>query len=140
MEYKPRYSQPFTLEEARLLAVPIITEEISRLQNSLSHLQRTQEELKEALTASPGDPDLSEAFEENEVVIGSQSERITMLQMVLSEKGIHMSAHYYVQPQTATVDHVQSEPQRDASADGRMTTSSLHSESRVDENSEGVYL
>ncbi len=86
MEYKPRYSQPFTLEEARLLAVPIITEgppsdlvtftslicayaEISRLQNSLSHLQRTQEELKEALTTAPGDPDLTEALEENEVVM-----------------------------------------------------------------------
>ncbi|TFK91495.1 hypothetical protein K466DRAFT_467086, partial [Polyporus arcularius HHB13444] len=97
MEYKPRYSQPFTLEEARLLAVPIITEEISRLQNSLSHLQRTQEELKEALTTAPGDPDLTEAFEENEVVIGSQNERITMLQIVLNEKGVRMGAHYDVQ-------------------------------------------
>lgn len=86
MEYRPRYSQPFTLEEARQLAVPIITEgtsfdfmastwlihtyaEISRLQNSLSHLQRTQGELKEALATAPGDPDLTEAFEENEVVM-----------------------------------------------------------------------
>ncbi|RDX55572.1 hypothetical protein OH76DRAFT_1371866 [Lentinus brumalis] len=145
MEYKPRYSQPFTLEEARLLAVPIITEEISRLQNSLSHLQRTQEELKEALTTAPGDPDLTEALEENEVVIGSQNERITMLKIVLNEKGIRTSAHYDVQGSPrhqAHVDHIESEAQRDASAEshGRTTTSSPNSESRIDGDTEGVYL
>ncbi|KAI0774232.1 hypothetical protein C8Q74DRAFT_1368732 [Fomes fomentarius] len=69
MEYKPRYSQPFTLDEARQLAVPIIAEEISRLQNSLAHLRRTQDELKDALTTSTGDIDLTQAFEENELVI-----------------------------------------------------------------------
>ncbi|PIL37109.1 hypothetical protein GSI_00801 [Ganoderma sinense ZZ0214-1] len=69
MEYIPRYSQPFTLQEARQLAVPIITEEISRLQNSLAHLQKTQDELKEALSTAPGDADLTEAFEENEIVM-----------------------------------------------------------------------
>ncbi|KAI0750725.1 hypothetical protein C8Q80DRAFT_1153627 [Daedaleopsis nitida] len=87
MEYIPRYSQPFTLEEARQLAVPIITEEIARLQNSIAHLRRTQDELKDALATSPDDPDLTQAFEENDVVIGSQNERISMLQMVLAEKG-----------------------------------------------------
>ncbi|KAI0375593.1 hypothetical protein BV20DRAFT_984383 [Pilatotrama ljubarskyi] len=98
MEYRPRYSQPFTLEEARQLAVPIITEEISRLQNSLAHLDRTQRELEDALTTTPGDTDLEQAFEENEIVIGSQKERITILRMVLVEKGVPMSAHYDLQP------------------------------------------
>ncbi|KAL1946850.1 hypothetical protein VTO73DRAFT_14954 [Trametes versicolor] len=70
MEYRPRYTQPFTLEEARLLDVPIISEvEITRLQNSVAHLQRTQDELQDALSTSPGDTDLTEAFEENEVVM-----------------------------------------------------------------------
>ncbi|KAI0638146.1 hypothetical protein C8Q77DRAFT_1153815 [Trametes polyzona] len=96
MEYRPRYSQPFTLEEARQLAVPIITEEIARLQNSLVHLRRTQDELQDALAGSPGDADLKEAYEENEDVIGSQKERITILRMVLVEKGVPMGAHYDV--------------------------------------------
>ncbi len=90
MEYRPRYTQPFTLEEARLLDVPIISEgehrpfdassdphrspahcatEITRLQNSVAHLQRTQDELQDALSTSPGDTDLTQAFEENEVVM-----------------------------------------------------------------------
>ena len=90
MEYAPKYAQPFTLQEARGLDVPIITEgpcyvpavhranrtysvsrdlEISRLQNSIAHLQRTQDELKDALSTTPDDPDLTEAFEENEVVM-----------------------------------------------------------------------
>ncbi|KAJ3003911.1 hypothetical protein NUW54_g5063 [Trametes sanguinea] len=101
MEFRPRYAQPFTLEEARQLAVPIITEgehpsvtEITRLQNSLAHLQRTQEELQEALLATPEDPDFAQAYEENEIVVLSQKERISILRMVLSEKGIPMSAHY----------------------------------------------
>ncbi|KAI9063289.1 hypothetical protein FKP32DRAFT_1666693 [Trametes sanguinea] len=94
MEFRPRYAQPFTLEEARQLAVPIITEEITRLQNSLAHLQRTQEELQEALLATPEDPDFAQAYEENEVVVRSQNERISILRMVLTEKGIPMSAHY----------------------------------------------
>ncbi|KAM5540466.1 hypothetical protein V8D89_005924 [Ganoderma adspersum] len=94
MDYIPRYSQPFTLQEARQLAVSVITEEISRLQNSLAHLQRTQDELKEALSTAPGDADLAEAFQENEIVIGSQRERVSMLLIVLTEKGVLMSAHY----------------------------------------------
>ncbi|KAI0677577.1 hypothetical protein C8Q78DRAFT_1003420 [Trametes maxima] len=94
MEYRPRYTQPFTLEEARQLEVPIITEEISRLQNSLAHLERTQADLREALSDSPDDADLSQALGENETVIGSQRERISMLRMVLVEKGVPMSAHY----------------------------------------------
>ena len=95
MDYRPRYQQPFTLEEARQLAVPLITEgasssrdphlcgpssmircsrvflpiEIARLQNSLTHLQRTQRDLEDALVEAPGDADLTEAFEENEIVM-----------------------------------------------------------------------
>ncbi|KAI0771583.1 hypothetical protein BD413DRAFT_549755 [Trametes elegans] len=102
MEYSPRYSQPFTLEEARLLPVPIIAEEIARLQNSLAHLQRTQEALEEALRTDPADGDLKDAFDENEVVVGSQKERIMILRMVLVEKGVPMGAHYDVQAPSQT--------------------------------------
>lgn len=44
--------------------------EITRLQNSLLHLRRTQEELAAHIAnTSPPDPDLSEAFKENEQVM-----------------------------------------------------------------------
>ncbi|CAL1700788.1 unnamed protein product [Somion occarium] len=93
MEYRPRYPQPFTLAEAVRLDVPIIAEEISRLQNSVERLRATQKELNEAVAESP-DPDFSKAIEENDIVIGSQEERVSMLKMALTEKGIPSSPHY----------------------------------------------
>ncbi|KAH8105888.1 hypothetical protein BXZ70DRAFT_400100 [Cristinia sonorae] len=94
MEYTPRYPQPFTVAQAAQLDVPVITEEISRIENSLDHLKRTQVDLEEALKEDPDDTDFRKAHEENEDVIGSQKERISMLQMALAEKGIPTSSHY----------------------------------------------
>jgi len=100
MDFVPRYSQPFTLQQATLLDVPILSEEIDRLKNSLQHLRRTQEELVVHIAAtSPPDPDLSEAFKENEQVIGSQEERIVILKSALAHKGASNSSHY--EPATA---------------------------------------
>ncbi|KAF7301755.1 Pyrimidine 5-nucleotidase [Mycena indigotica] len=93
MDYKPQYQQPFSLAEVRLLDVQTIAEEISRLQNSLQRLHETQTLLKEALISEP-DPELSKALEENETVIGSQTERISILKLALTEKGIATSGHY----------------------------------------------
>ncbi|CAA7259846.1 unnamed protein product [Cyclocybe aegerita] len=100
MDYFPRYSQPFTLAEATNLDVSIITDEIARLQNSLKHLRETQDLLKSALGES-GEPDeeLQKALEENETVIGSQEERISILKLALSQKGVSTSdSHYDSQP------------------------------------------
>ncbi|KAL7282378.1 hypothetical protein ACG7TL_003849 [Trametes sanguinea] len=144
MEFRPRYAQPFTLEEARQLAVPIITEEITRLQNSVAHLQRTQQELQEALLATPEDPDFAQAYEENEAVVGSQKERISILRMVLAEKGIPMSAHYDL-PQSQPRGHGdqdQDTGQAGARADAHsvresITTNGVHP-TQVHEAAEGV--
>ena len=88
MDYKPRFSQPFTLYEAIGLDVAVITEgiavvfnkcrisincrslEIARLQNSLERLRETQEVLQ-AVIIEPGesDPEIMLAFEENQVVM-----------------------------------------------------------------------
>lgn len=75
--------------------VPVITEEIGRLQNSLVHLKRTQDELQMAAKADP-DPEFIKAIEENELVIGSQQERVAILKMALTERGILMGSHYDV--------------------------------------------
>jgi len=96
MDYTPRHSQPFTLEQAILLDVVIISEEITRLQNSLQHLKKTQEELREHVaTSSPPDPDFIEAIAENEDVIGSQEERVMMLRLALAHKGASTSSGHY---------------------------------------------
>ncbi|KAJ6485156.1 hypothetical protein C8R47DRAFT_550657 [Mycena vitilis] len=98
MDYKPRYEQPFTLSEARLLDVETITEEIARLQNSLQRLRETQDILREHVasiqTGESVDPEITSALEENETVIGSQAERISILKMALTDKGIVAGSHY----------------------------------------------
>ncbi|KAL0949451.1 hypothetical protein HGRIS_009506 [Hohenbuehelia grisea] len=114
MDFIPRYKQPFGLAQAIALDVPTITEEIARLENSLKHLRQTQEILRESLDSSdPADEELSKAYEENKTVMyvppripkrcssppwtigsASQEERILMLKLALSEKGVSSTAHY----------------------------------------------
>jgi len=50
----------------------MMAKEIARLQNSLKHLNETQEFLKEAIDAESTDtvdPELTQAYEENQVVM-----------------------------------------------------------------------
>jgi len=98
MDYKPQYPQPFTLAQARALDVSVISEEISRLQNSLKHLKETQDLLEAELRTKLPDADITQAFEENRAVIGSQEERIAILKMAISEKGIIPGSHYDLAP------------------------------------------
>ncbi|KAJ7094667.1 hypothetical protein B0H15DRAFT_133815 [Mycena belliarum] len=100
MEYKPRYAQPFTLAEAGLLDVETITGEIARLQNSIQRLNVTQEMLRDHATSIQPevDSEIDKAIEENETVIGSQSERISILKMALADKGISAGSHYDLAP------------------------------------------
>ncbi|KAF9534235.1 hypothetical protein CPB83DRAFT_843905 [Crepidotus variabilis] len=127
MEYKPRFSQPFTLEEALLFEVPVITEEISRLENSLKHLQETQDQLRRFSEESETtDPDITKAYEENQVVIGSQEERISILKMALMEKGLSMGPHYQTgplpKPQTSRSPNVSTSTRPTASSDPHSET------------------
>lgn len=84
MEYNPRYPQPFTLEQAIALDPEVASDEIGRLQNSIVHLRRTQNELKDYME----DPDVRQAVEENKVTLASQDERIFMLKLALTHHGI----------------------------------------------------
>ncbi|KAF4619894.1 hypothetical protein D9613_005301 [Agrocybe pediades] len=127
MDYIPRYRQPFTLAEAVKLDVSTITEEISRLQNSLKHLNETQD-IIEASLKEEEDSDLRKAMDENREVIGSQQERISILRMALTEKGIIGGAHYDLQtsPDSAT------QPRTSSAVQPSQTTD--------DEAESGVYL
>lgn len=81
MEYTPRYRQPFTWNQLLEMEVAQMTQgvqvpasrmssidcsEIARLQHSLEHLRKTQDELKTYLEASAADPDIQDALKENE--------------------------------------------------------------------------
>ncbi|TDL29555.1 hypothetical protein BD410DRAFT_779995 [Rickenella mellea] len=100
MNYEPRHSHPFTIQEAIQLDIPTITQEISRLQNSLAHLNETQRQLSAYISASATpDEDLQDAFRENEEVISAQGERIEMLKMALEHQGANLSSgHYDISP------------------------------------------
>lgn len=132
--------------------------EISRLQNSLTHLENTQIQLREALRTSLGDPELTQALEENEVVMyahklsrfisptidclvgsGSQKERISMLIMVLTEKGVSTSSAHYnlVSPSAAQLPSLNGHRSGNGENSGARSRVPV-SESNEEEN--GVYL
>lgn len=138
MDYQPHYAQPFTLIEAIGLDVSVITEEIARLLNSLKHLRETQEMLRDyQSTEMPetADLEIQKALDENEVVIGSQTERISILRLALLEKGVVDSDHHApnVPSSTNTVQtiHLDETPTVTTSQDnGRI----------VDYEGEGIHL
>lgn len=157
MEYRCRYKQPFTLEQAISFDLPVITAEIQRLQTSLERLRSTQEQLGEEIQRVPS-PTLSEAFQENVSVIGSQEERISILRLALDHKGAiaRNNPHYdlpsnTIQPvsvaeNTRSIDDsvvgdVAGETRRPNTEPASMDQS-LQSEDRngVHEDNEGVYL
>ncbi|KAN0131467.1 hypothetical protein V8E53_010844 [Lactarius tabidus] len=84
MEHHPRHSQPFSFSEALKLDPTTIADEIARLQNSLKHLKRTQDELR----AYSDGPELAQILRENDAVIASQEERFYMLNIAQTEKGV----------------------------------------------------
>ncbi|KAH9966106.1 hypothetical protein BC827DRAFT_1125307 [Russula dissimulans] len=118
MEYCPKHPQPFSFSDALKFDPATITEEISRLQNSLQHLKRTQNEL----SAHSGDPELAQALRENEAVMSVcprySEERIGMLNLALTEKGVVASGGHYKLTQAPTTSARQPPaPPPDAVAD-----------------------
>lgn len=130
MEYHPKYPQPFTLEQAVAFDPEVASDEIARLQNSIAHLKRTQDELKDYTE----DPDVRQAVEENETTIASQDERIFMLKLALTHHGIS-PVHQEKSPAA---------PVRESSTSGHLdvnstSTGPTNEESRR-ESDYGVYL
>ncbi|KAG2746550.1 hypothetical protein P692DRAFT_20782897 [Suillus brevipes Sb2] len=97
MEFTPCHPQPFTFQQAISFDPEVSADEIGRLQNSISHLKRTQEELQEYAE----DPDIAQAIKENNETIASQDERIFMLKLALTQRGASnaTSAHYDLPPE-----------------------------------------
>ncbi|KAG2149126.1 uncharacterized protein EDB93DRAFT_1043164, partial [Suillus bovinus] len=103
--FTPCHPQPFTFQQAISFDPEVSADEISRLQNSISHLKRTQEELQEYAD----DPDVAQAIKENNQTLSigtcvhraSQDERIFMLKLALTQRGASnaTSAHYDLPPE-----------------------------------------
>jgi hypothetical protein len=121
------------------------------LQNSLEHLRQTQEGLREYLASGDSDPEVAKALEENEGVMcvsssttmagaldlvlhvpcsGSQEERISILKMALSEKGVHAGSHYDLKSDPPSTPG--------SAATTATTTSSLDEESNEEDG--GIHL
>ncbi|KAG1816324.1 uncharacterized protein BJ212DRAFT_1354137 [Suillus subaureus] len=97
MDFTPCHPQPFTFQQAISFDPEVSADEIGRLQNSISHLKRTQEELQEYAE----DPDIAQAIKENNQTLASQDERIFMLKLALTQHGASnaTSAHYDLPPE-----------------------------------------
>lgn len=105
--------------------------EVSRLQHSLLHLKRTQDELRDHISTSETiDHVVQEAIEENDGVIASQEERIGMLKLALQQKGVNIQSGHY---DTAS-SIVPSAPPEESTPVGSQSVNA------VDERDEGVYL
>lgn len=93
------------MEEAVELDLHTLTMELARLQDSVNRLEDTQKSLAEFLDASADkDEDLSTAYKENVDVIGSQKERMNMIRLALSHKGVSSESlsHYIPEGNSST--------------------------------------
>ncbi|GAA5942465.1 hypothetical protein JCM1841_005773 [Sporobolomyces salmonicolor] len=99
--FTPRYDQPVTLRELDELEPEILSAEIARLQNSIAHLRRSNDELRAFLKDDEAvDPETRREFEdcivENEETLLRQTERIEMLRLTLQAKvGVDAANPHY---------------------------------------------
>ncbi|KZT62200.1 hypothetical protein CALCODRAFT_490384 [Calocera cornea HHB12733] len=150
-----QHSHPFTLEEATLLPFGTLTQEIARLQHSISHLQRSQIALKQHLTSEVPDAELVDAVLHNEQAILAQNERITLIEHAIAQKGgASASGHYAIDARTRNggAAHMNGHPTAMMASHGSLESASggsgavLSQPERseeatgIDAEEEGVYL
>ncbi|KZO93731.1 hypothetical protein CALVIDRAFT_539638, partial [Calocera viscosa TUFC12733] len=144
---------PFTLEEATVLPLSSLTQEIARLQNSIRHLQMSQIAIRQHILASEvTDEELESAVQENERAIAAQEERITLIERAIERKGgAAASGHYAVGAVTMNGRPVPREPpveqpppaepsQRGQGRDAPPERTEDGMEMEMDGGEDGVYL
>ncbi|GAA5907178.1 hypothetical protein JCM6882_008384 [Rhodosporidiobolus microsporus] len=104
IDYTPKHPQPVSLAALRQLEPELLSNEITRLQNSVQHLERSNDELR-AFAAGGGEDDevdeeskgeFEAAVRENEETIAAQKERLHMICLALEEKvGVDASNPHY---------------------------------------------
>ncbi|GAA6060202.1 hypothetical protein JCM10212_002281 [Sporobolomyces blumeae] len=109
-EFRPVHQHPVTLAELSRLEPELLSNEIARLENSIRHLRRSNDEVIEFLDgdeASDLDGDSRAEFvdsvRDNDETIATQQERIAMIRISLEEQiGVQASnSHYSVRPDPA---------------------------------------
>ncbi|GAA5902837.1 uncharacterized protein JCM6883_007258 [Sporobolomyces salmoneus] len=97
--FRPQHDQPVTLAELSTLEPELLVNEISRLENSLKHLKRSNEELKEFIEVEDDEETKAEFVNtvfENQETIAKQEERIQMIRLALEEQiGVQASNSHY---------------------------------------------
>eukprot|EP00953_Heterococcus_sp_UTEX-ZZ885_P004363 2861-Heterococcus_DN1.PRE.6 len=72
----------------------ILQEELNELLNSITHLERSNSELREALTSDPNDADFLQAVQENEGVLLKKQKRAEKLdEAILQITGKHPDSY-----------------------------------------------
>ncbi|KDE06858.1 hypothetical protein MVLG_02894 [Microbotryum lychnidis-dioicae p1A1 Lamole] len=110
MTTTPTYSHPFTLSQAIQLEPALITQEITRLQHSIQHLERSNSELSQYLEEEGPEEAFELSIKENELTMqvlirvpslelensATQKERISILRHALQEQiGVDRSNGHY---------------------------------------------
>ncbi|SGY25754.1 BQ5605_C018g08663 [Microbotryum silenes-dioicae] len=95
MTTTPTYSHPFTLSQAIQLEPALITQEITRLQHSIQHLERSNSELSQYLEEEGPEEAFELSIKENELTM-QVKERISILRHALQEQiGVDRSNGHY---------------------------------------------
>jgi len=112
------------------LSIPSLYGEVLRLENSIKHLQWSNEELRDHESSSEEDTSwIAPIIVENEEVIAKQSERVDLLKAEISNRG------------TAS-DHAHDSANVHANGNGEEAKDNEQHDDRmeVDESSNGLYL
>ncbi|BGO93360.1 hypothetical protein NBRC10512_005526 [Rhodotorula toruloides] len=166
VDYVPHHAQPVTLAQLRAIEADSLVPEIARLENSIAHLERSNQELRDAVREEQAGTDVDEdavrefeaAIKENEETIAAQQERITMIRLALEEKiGVDAGNPHY-QPasqargrangternqQANGVDDAMGVQDDSADGSARATTASIAAtgaERQADAADDGMYL
>ncbi|GAA5822551.1 hypothetical protein JCM11251_006376 [Rhodosporidiobolus azoricus] len=112
IDYTPKHPQPVTLAQLRQLEPELLSNEITRLQNSIQHLERSNDELREFAGDGGGEDDevdeeskaeFEAAIRENEETIAAQNERLHMIRLALEEQvGVDAENPHYNLSSTAS--------------------------------------
>ncbi|GAA5935714.1 hypothetical protein JCM3775_003390 [Rhodotorula graminis] len=107
--FRPTHDQPVTLAQLRLLEPELLVGEIGRLENSIAHLERSNDELAAFVRGDDGDEldddtrrEFEDSVKENEETIARQHERIAMIRVALEEQvGVDASNPHYAVAQAS---------------------------------------
>ncbi|GAA5988727.1 hypothetical protein JCM5350_001996 [Sporobolomyces pararoseus] len=137
--FRPQYDQPVTLRELSTLEPELLVngrltseqwcdgfKEISRLENSIKHLKRSNEELQDFLHDEEDEETKAEFVNtvfENQETIARQEERIRMIRIALEDQiGVQATNSHYTNAGSTTRSNLNSSSTQSTSTTTRSST------------------